>query len=39
MGLHIYKDALQITREMRDVVTKIAQHDADLGKQLRRALT
>ena len=24
---------------MRDVVTKIAQSDADLGKQLRRALT
>ena len=39
MTLRIYTDALQLTREMRDVVTKIAQHDADLGKQLRRALT
>ena len=39
MSLEIYTDALQLTREMRDVVTKIAQSDADLGKQLRRALT
>ena len=39
MTLRIYTDALQLTREMRDVVTKIAPHDADLGKQLRRALT
>ena len=39
MALRIYTDALQLTREMRDVVAKIAQQDADLGRQLRRALT
>ena len=39
MALRIYRDALQLVREMRETVTKIAQQDADLGKQLRRALT
>ncbi len=39
MALNVYRDALQLVREMRENVTKIAQHDADLGKQLRRALT
>ena len=39
MSLKIYTDALQLVRDMRENVTKITQHDADLGKQLRRALT
>ena len=39
MALNIYRDALLLVRDMRETVTKIAHHDADLGKQLRRALT
>ena len=39
MTLRIGQDALQVVREMRGVVVAVAQHDADLGRQLRRALT
>ena len=39
MTLKIGQDALQVVRELRGVVVAVAQHDADLGRQLRRALT
>ena len=38
MGLRIYEDILEYVRRMRPVVKAIEKHDADLAKQLRRAL-
>jgi four helix bundle protein len=38
MGLQIYDDILQYVRRMRPVLRAIEKHDADLAKQLRRAL-
>ena len=39
MALMIYTDVLQLTREMRGVLSSIGKHDADLARQTRRALT
>ena len=39
MALMIYRDVLQLTREMRGVLGSIGKHDADLARQARRALT
>ena len=39
MALKIYTETLEVVRGMRDVLTSVAQHDADLGRQMRRALT
>ena len=39
MTLRIYTETLALVRTMRDTLTEIARHDADLGKQTRRALT
>ena len=39
MALQITETVLQLVREMRGVVASVAQHDADLARQMRRALT
>ena len=39
MGLKIYQDAIQLIRELQKVIVEIARHDADLGKQMKRAMT
>jgi len=39
MALRIYGEALQLIRRLRGTVAKIAQHDADLARQMRKALT
>ena len=39
MALRIYGEALQLIRRLRSTVAKIAQHDADLARQMRKALT
>ena len=39
MSLRIYTDALQVVRDMREVVVEVARHDADLARQMRRAMT
>jgi four helix bundle protein len=38
MALRIYADILEYVRQMRPVVLAIEKRDADLAKQLRRAL-
>ena len=37
--LRIYRDALAVVRDAGAVATALAQHDADLARQLRRAAT
>ncbi len=39
MTLRIYTDSLQMIRDMRGTLNAIQQHDADLARQMRRALT
>ena len=39
MALKVYGESLEVIRRLRLVVVEIARHDADLGKQMRRALT
>ena len=39
MKLRIYEDSLQLIRDMRGVVQAVSQHDPDLAKQMRRALS
>ena len=39
MTLQIHDDALQLIRELSPALTKIAQHDSDLHRQTKRALT
>ena len=38
MGLRIYDDILQYVRRMRPVVKAIERHDADLARQIKKAL-
>ena len=39
MALKILNTAIEVVRSMRTTVNVIAQHDADLARQMRRALT
>ena len=39
MALRILDTAIEVVRSMRTTVNVVAQHDADLARQLRRALT
>jgi len=39
MTLKIYQDAIELVRELRPTLERIQQHDSDLHKQMRRALT
>jgi four helix bundle protein len=39
MALKILNTAIEVVRSMRTTVNVVAQHDADLARQLRRALT
>ena len=39
MTLRIYTETLELIRGSRDVMTKVAQSDPDLGRQMRKALT
>ena len=39
MALKIQDDVLRLVRDMRTTLVAIAQHDADLARQTRRALT
>jgi four helix bundle protein len=39
MALRIYTETLELIRRMSKTVIEISRHDADLGRQLRRALT
>ena len=39
MPLRIYGESVQLVRELRGAVEKVTQHDPDLGRQMRRALT
>jgi four helix bundle protein len=37
--LRIQDTVLRLVRDLRPVVERISQHDPDLGRQMRRALT
>ena len=39
MALRIYSEALQLVRSAVPVLNRITQHDGDLARQMRRALT
>ena len=39
MTLRIYTDVIDAVKQMRGVLDTVAKHDADLARQLRRALT
>ena len=39
MALRILNTAIEVVRSMRTTVNVVAQHDADLARQMRRALT
>ena len=39
MALQIMNTVLELVREMRPVLGAVAKHDADLARQMRRALT
>ena len=39
MGLRITNTAIELVRTMKGTIDCVAQHDADLARQLRRALT
>ncbi len=39
MSLHIYSETLHLVRDLRALLGVLAKHDADLAKQMRRALT
>jgi four helix bundle protein len=39
MALRIYVESIQLVRQLKPSLIKIAQHDADLARQMRRALT
>jgi len=38
MALEIYGESLQLVRLLRPIMIRIAQHDVDLARQMRRAL-
>ncbi len=39
MALKIYGDSITLIRALRDTLERIQRHDADLARQMRRALT